>query len=68
TKEEMKMYNETKKIIGDNNVLVSATCVRVPVLTAHSESIFVETKDKISVEKAKELFSNAKGLQVMDNP
>jgi len=68
TKEEMKMYNETKKILGDKSVPVSATCVRVPVLTAHSESIFVETEEKISAKKAKELFSGAKGLQVMDNP
>ncbi len=68
TKEEMKMYNETKKIIGDNDVQVSATCVRVPVLTAHSESVFVETENKITAEKARELFAGAKGLQVLDNP
>lgn len=68
TKEEMKMYNETKKIIGDSDVQVSATCVRVPVLTAHSESVFVETENKITAEKARELFAGAKGLQVLDNP
>jgi aspartate-semialdehyde dehydrogenase len=68
TKEEMKMYNETKKIMGDEHLEVSATCVRVPVLTAHSEAIFVETEDKITVDKAKDLFAGAKGLQVLDNP
>jgi aspartate-semialdehyde dehydrogenase len=68
TKEEMKMFNETRKIMGDNNIKVSATCVRVPVLSAHSEAVTVETEKEITVEKAKELFKNAKGLQVIDNP
>ncbi|MGA1862758.1 aspartate-semialdehyde dehydrogenase [Deferribacter thermophilus] len=68
TREEMKMYNETKKIMGDDSIEVTATCVRVPVLTAHSEAVTVETEKKITVEKAKELFSNAPGIQVLDNP
>ncbi|NIQ97786.1 MAG: aspartate-semialdehyde dehydrogenase, partial [Desulfuromonadales bacterium] len=53
---EMKMVNETKKIMGDDGVKVSATTVRVPVFYGHSESVNVETKDKINVEKARELF------------
>ena len=68
TKEEMKMVNETKKILGDPNLLVSATCVRVPVQRAHSEAIWVETEEKITVEKAKELFANAENLTVIDRP
>jgi len=68
TKEEMKMFNETRKIMGDDTIKVSATCVRVPVLSAHSESVTVETEEEITVEKAKELFASAKGLQIIDNP
>ena len=67
TKEEMKMYNETKKIMhADLNV--SATCVRVPALRAHSESLWVETEEAISVEQAKEAFSKAPGIVLQDNP
>lgn len=68
TKEEMKMFNETRKIMGDNEIKVTATCVRVPTLSAHSEAVTVETEKEISVEKARELFASAKGLQLMDNP
>lgn len=68
TKEEMKMVNETRKIMGDPSIMVSPTCVRVPVMRAHSESITVETKDKITPEKARELFAAAPGLQVIDDP
>ena len=60
TKEEMKMFNETRKIMH-SDVKVSATCVRVPSLRAHSESIWVETERPISVAEAKEAFANAKG-------
>ncbi len=67
TKEEMKMYHETRKIMH-SDVQVSATCVRVPVLRAHSESIWVETEQPVSVEKARKAFANAKGIVVMDNP
>ena len=67
TKEEMKMYNETKKIMHED-LNVSATCVRVPALRAHSESIWVETERPISVEEAKEAFSKAPGIVLQDNP
>jgi len=68
TKEEMKMFNETRKIMGDNSIKVTATCVRVPVLSAHSEAVTVETESEITVEKARELFQNAKGIKLLDNP
>lgn len=68
TKEEMKMYNETKKIMHAPKLNVSATCVRVPVMRAHSEAIWVETERPISVEEAREAFSKAKGVVVVDNP
>lgn len=67
TKEEMKMTNETMKIMGDKNIAVSATCVRVPVFRAHSESVWIETEKPLSPEKAKELLSNAKGVELMDD-
>lgn len=68
TKEEMKMFFETKKIMHDDDIAVSATCVRVPVLTSHSESITLETEDEIEIEKIKELFSQAQGLEIWDDP
>lgn len=68
TKEEMKMFNETRKMLHSDDIKVSATCVRVPVLTAHSESIFIETEKKITYKKAVELLSNADGVKVYDNP
>jgi len=67
TKEEMKMYHETRKIMH-SDVKVSATCVRVPSLRAHSESVWVETERPISVEEAREAFANAKGCVLMDEP
>ena len=67
TKEEMKMFNETRKIMH-SNVKVSATCVRVPSLRAHSESVWVETERPISVEEAKAAFAKAKGCVLMDDP
>ena len=67
TKEELKMYNETRKIMH-SNIEVSATCVRVPVMRAHSEAIWVETERPISVEDAREAFQNADGIVLMDNP
>ena len=67
TKEEMKMYNETRKIMH-SDVRVSATCVRVPALRSHSESIWVETERPISVEEAREAFAKGEGLVLMDNP
>ncbi len=68
TKEEMKMFNETRKMLHDDEILVSATCVRVPTLSAHSESVTIETVDPISPEKARELFAKAPGLQLLDDP
>ena len=67
TKEEMKMYHETRKIMH-SDVKVSATCVRVPSLRAHSESIWIETEEPVSVEQAKEAFANANGCVLMDEP
>jgi aspartate-semialdehyde dehydrogenase len=67
TKEEMKMFNETRKIMH-SDVAVSATCVRVPVMRAHSESIWVETERPISVEEARAAFAAAEGIVLMDEP
>ncbi|MBQ3606242.1 MAG: aspartate-semialdehyde dehydrogenase [Muribaculaceae bacterium] len=68
TKEEMKMYHETKKIMHCNDLDVSATCVRVPVMRAHSEAVWVETEAPISVEQAREAFAKGEGLVVVDDP
>lgn len=67
TKEEMKMYNETRKIMH-SDIEVSATCVRVPALRAHSESVWAETERPVSVEQARKAFETAPGVVVMDNP
>ncbi len=67
TKEEMKMYNETRKIMH-SDIMVSATCVRVPALRAHSESIWLETERPVSVEEARHAFETAEGVVVIDNP
>lgn len=67
TKEEMKMYNETRKIMH-SDIAVSATCVRVPVMRAHSESIWVETERPVSVEEARKAFAEAEGVVLMDEP
>ena len=68
TKEEMKMYNETKKIMHAPELEVSATCIRVPVMRAHSEAVWVETESPVSVEQAREAFGKAEGLVVIDEP
>lgn len=68
TKEEMKMVNETRKIMGDSSINVTATTVRVPVFRSHSEAVNIETEKKITREKAIELLSNAKGVKVVDDP
>lgn len=67
TKEEMKMANETKKMLHDDSIQVSATCVRVPVYNSHSESINIETAKKITRTKAIELLSKAPGVKVIDD-
>jgi aspartate-semialdehyde dehydrogenase len=68
TKEEMKMYNETKKIMHAPNLDVSATCVRVPVMRAHSESIWLETENALSLDAVRDALSKAEGVIVMDDP
>ncbi|MBI5683011.1 MAG: aspartate-semialdehyde dehydrogenase [Deltaproteobacteria bacterium] len=68
TKEEMKMVNETKKIMGDDLIKVSATAVRVPVFNSHSESVNIETEKKITAKEVKKLLSNAQGIKVLDDP
>ena len=68
TKEEIKMVNETKKILGDNSVKVTATAVRVPVFKGHSESLNIETKKKISAEETRAVLSSAPGVIVYDAP
>lgn len=68
TREEMKMHLETKKIMHAPDLQVSATCVRVPVMRAHSEAIWVQTQRTISVEEARTAFANAPGVSLMDNP
>ena len=67
TKEEMKMYHETRKIMH-SDVKVSAMCVRVPVLRAHSEAVWVETERHISVEEARAAFAAAEGVVLQDTP
>ncbi|MFI3319957.1 MAG: aspartate-semialdehyde dehydrogenase [Rikenellaceae bacterium] len=67
TKEEMKMYNETRKIMH-SDIKVSATCVRVPVMRAHSETIWLETEAPVSPEQAREAFAKAEGVILMDEP
>ena len=67
TKEEMKMYNETKKIMH-SDVLTSATCVRVPSLRSHSEAIWLETEQPVSVDDARKAIAEGEGLVLMDNP
>ncbi|MBT5552062.1 MAG: aspartate-semialdehyde dehydrogenase [Nitrospina sp.] len=68
TKEEMKMVNETQKILGDSTLRVSPTTVRVPVFYSHSESVNVETFNPISAGEVKELLARMEGVQVFDNP
>ncbi len=67
TKEELKMYNETRKIMH-SDVKVSATCVRVPVMRAHSESIWLETEEPVTPEQARAAFAAAEGVVLMDDP
>jgi aspartate-semialdehyde dehydrogenase len=68
TKEEMKMVNETKKILNDSNIAVTATAVRVPVLYGHSESVNIETHKKITAQEVRDILSSAQGVTVIDNP
>ena len=68
TKEEMKMVNETKKIIGDPNIQVTATTVRVPVAIGHSESVNIETERKLSVKQVRDILASFPTVEIMDDP
>jgi len=68
TKEEMKMVNETRKIMGDPTIEVSPTCVRVPVPLSHSESIMVETERPVTPDQARTIWSTAPGVTLLDDP
>ncbi|MFP4258939.1 MAG: aspartate-semialdehyde dehydrogenase, partial [Desulfovermiculus sp.] len=68
TREEMKMIDETTKIMGDESIRVTATTVRVPVFFGHSESVNIETKKKLTSKEARGLLSQAPGIRVLDNP
>jgi aspartate-semialdehyde dehydrogenase len=68
TKEEMKMVNETRKIMEDDSIAVTATTVRVPVFFGHSESVNIETKDPLSAEDVRRLLQDSTGVKVMDEP
>lgn len=68
TKEEWKMVNETKKIMHDDSIEVTATTVRVPVFRSHSESVNIETERKLTAAEAREVLAKAPGIVVMDNP
>ncbi len=68
TDEERKLINETRKILGDPSIAISATCVRVPVVNGHSEAVNVQTRREISPERAREVLRGAPGLTVLDDP
>ncbi len=68
TDEERKLMNETRKILADDSIRVSATCVRVPVLNGHSEAVNVQTREELTPERARELLRAAPGVTVLDDP
>jgi len=68
TDEERKLINETRKILGDPSIRISATCVRVPVVNGHSEAVNVETRRDLGPDEARELLSHAPGVVVLDDP
>ncbi len=68
TSEEWKMVHETHKILHDKKIKISATCVRVPVVTGHSESIYIETRKKTSVLELKKVLAKSPGIKVIDQP
>ncbi len=68
TKEEWKMVMETKKIMGDDSIEVTATCVRVPVFVGHSEAVNVEFESEISADEAREILAEAEGVVLLDRP
>jgi len=68
TKEELKMVNETKKIMGDDGIRVTATCVRVPVMGGHSESVNIEFAHDFDLEEVREILRNTEGVELVDDP
>jgi aspartate-semialdehyde dehydrogenase len=68
TDEERKLINETRKILDDSSIAISATCVRVPVVNGHSEAVNVQTREPLSAERARELLAAAPGVSVLDDP
>jgi len=68
TDEERKLINETRKILGDQEIKVSATCIRVPVVTGHSEAVNVQTREPLGAAQARELLAAAPGVTVVDDP
>jgi aspartate-semialdehyde dehydrogenase len=68
TDEELKLVNETRKILGDPDIAVSATCTRVPVYVGHSESVNVQTREPLSADECRELLAQSPGLTVLDDP
>ncbi len=68
TKEEMKMVNETRKMLHDDHIGVTATCVRVPVFYGHGESVNIETRKKLTARECRVLLAQAPGVRVIDNP
>jgi aspartate-semialdehyde dehydrogenase len=68
TDEERKLINETRKILGDASIRISATCVRVPVVNGHSEAVNVQTRGDLTPERARELLAAAPGVSVLDDP
>ena len=68
TKEEMKMVNETQKIMGDDSIQVTATTVRVPVFYGHSEAVNIETERKLTPDEARQILAEAPGVKVVDDP
>ena len=68
TDEERKLMNETRKILGDSSIRISATCVRIPVVTGHSEAVNVQTRDPLAPDEARELLRQAPGVSVLDDP
>jgi aspartate-semialdehyde dehydrogenase len=68
TKEEIKMTNETRKILSDDSIKISATCVRVPVYRAHSEAVHLSLKRKLTAEEARAVLKDAPGVKLLDSP
>ncbi len=68
TREEMKMVNETRKIMNDDTIGITATCVRVPVVISHAESVNIETEKKLTPEQAAEILKKAPGVEIIDDP